>query len=1455
MNYRAKRPAARFRRLGSHVEPLEARTLLSGPGDIEWLRQFGSSLPQSASGRAVDAEGNVYVAGKVAGALPGQTSAGSFDAVVTKYDAAGNELWSRQFGTLADDSVEGIAADSSGVYVAGLVFGTLPGQTGTGRDAFVRKYDLSGNEVWTKQFGTNFVDAASAVAVDASGVYVTGYTEGILDGQAGFPVPNAFIRKYDASGSPLWTRQFETAAPSLGLNPEDRGPVVSASESGIYAAWSRPVQNRPDAFLRRYTADGVEVWTRQLAHGGAGLVDVGADASGVYLVGGTVSIFPGQSNFGLQDAYVRRYDASGNDVWTRQFGTAASDSAFAVALDDSGVYVAGSTTGTLAGQASAGSQDAFVRKYDTLGTEVWTHQFGTPGSDLAFGLAADSGGVYVAGTAAGTLGQAGTESPQVFLRKYESGGNEVWTRQFRAFLPVPDLARAVDADGNVYVAGELSGLLPGEPPAQIRMLFVRKYDPAGSELWTQRFGTSSFDRLTGIAVDASGVYAAGSTLFALPGQTSAGNRDAFVRKYDAAGNEMWTRQFGTSNVDQGMAISLDPSGIYIAGFTAGAFAGQTSAGGDDAFIRKYDASGSQIWTRQFGTASVDQSLGVAAHAAGVFVAGNTSGALPGQTSAGGQDAFVRVYDADGSIVWTRQFGNAGLNAASSVAASASGVYVAGHTLGSLGGQTSAGGQDAFVRAYDAGGAERWTRLLGTAGVDQAHGIAVSPSGVYVVGAVAGALPGQISAGGQDAFVRKYDPDGATLWTRQFGTVGTDAALGVNSGAAGLYAAGLTTGTFPGQTGSGLEDVFLAKITDEVTNTPPTNVALSLNAAVDEGGTATLSGAFVDSDGGDTHTVVINWGPGEGTTTLNLAAGVTTFSATHTYLDDAPPGTSSDVYIVTATVTEAAGNSASGSASITVSNVPPTAGSNAAATNEDQAVSIAVLANDSDIAGSLDPLAITSVTSGLQGTTAIDSKGTPQTTDDEIVYTPNPGASGSDTFMYTISDGDGGTATATVSVQIQNLVDVSGRVFDDKDNDGTYEPADGDIGIGGVSVQLFDESASILIATQMTAADGSYFFDANLIGGTYKVIAAQPAGFLDGRETAGNLGGTVDNAQDHSAIGGINIGQPGTTADAVDYLFARILPSQGLGLVWSDFNNDGEVNFGEKAIPGVTIELTGLDDRGNAVSRSTTTDANGVYAFLDLRPSGAAGYTIRELQPAGFGDGRDIPGTVNGEPVGVAAVNDTFTGVVLPKPNSLAENFNFGERPAADGGVQHGQTATIGYWQNRNGQNLIKSLHGGPTATQLGDWLAATFPNMYAALAGETNAEVAAFYKSLFAMTNCTRAGGGPPKLDAQVMATALAVYVTNQSLAGTVAAGYGFVVTAGGVGTRTYNVGTSGAAFGVANHAGVTVLDLLLAVNSRSRNGVLFDLDGDGDATDSLETNHRTLANNVFTGINEDGDI
>src|SRR5439155_1778180 len=109
----------------------------------------------------------------------------------------------------------------------------------------------------------------------------------------------------------------------------------------------------------------------------------------------------------------------------------------------------------------------------------------------------------------------------------------------------------------------------------------------------------------------------------------------------------------------------------------------------------------------------------------------------------------------------------------------------------------------------------------------------------------------------------------------------------------------------------------------VNNVAPNGVALSAGT-INENDIFTLSGSFVDPGTLDTHTVVINWGPSEGSTTLNLAAGVLTFSASHQYRDENPSGTPSDVYTVGVTVSDDDTGSGGGSTSVTVNNLAPVA---------------------------------------------------------------------------------------------------------------------------------------------------------------------------------------------------------------------------------------------------------------------------------------------------------------------------------------------------------------------------------------------------------------------------------------------------------------------------------------------------------------------------------------------------
>ena len=749
----------------------------------------------------------------------------------------------------------------TGVYVVGDSYGTLPSQVRLGyQDGFVRKYDPNGAELWTRQFGTSDDDCAVAVAADAAGVYVAGYTFGALPGQAASGAADAFVRRYDSAGVELWTRQFGTTG-------------------GDYA--------------NGLTTDG----------------------SGAYVAGYTSGTLPGQASAGgWSDAFVRRYDATGSEVWTRQFGTAADDYAYGTAADPSGVYVVGYTHGTFPGQISAGGwYDAFVCRFDAEGNGVWTRQFGTAGDDYANGVASDAAGADVVGQTEGILaGDAARGGTDAFVRRYDASGGEVWTRQFGGQGPAAEGAQAADADGNVYVVGYTSGALPGQTGAGGLDVFVRKYDAAGNELWTRQFGTASDERANGVAVDASGVYVAGYTYGTL-NSASVGGSDAFLRKYDLNGNELWTRQFGTPSSDIVQGVDLDTSGVYVAGYTNGTLPGQACSGGSDAFLRKYDLNGAELWTRQFGTADYDQAFGVAACISGVYVAGQTYGVFAGDAGAGSLDAFVCRFDAAGNIVWTRQFGTASSDYAYGVAADATGVYVVGSTWGAFSGHTSAGWDDAYVRKFAASGDALWTRQFGTSTSDVAQGVTADGSGACVVGQTYGRLPDQISAGGADVFVRGYDGSGNAVWTRQFGTAENDSANGVVASISGLYVVGHTYGTLPNQTGAGSADVFVAKIR---TNRPPAALPGGPYTCPEGSPCAFDGSGSTDPDPGDSI-VLYEWDfDYDGLTFTVDASGPALTHPTRTY----PDGPASKT--VALRVTDAHGASAIATAPVTVQNVVP-----------------------------------------------------------------------------------------------------------------------------------------------------------------------------------------------------------------------------------------------------------------------------------------------------------------------------------------------------------------------------------------------------------------------------------------------------------------------------------------------------------------------------------------------------
>ena len=445
-----------------------------------------------------------------------------------------------------------------------------------------------------------------------------------------------------------------------------------------------------------------------------------------------------------------------------------------------------------------------------------------------------------------------------------------------------------------------------------------------------------------------------------------------------------------------------------------------------------------------------------------------------------------------------------------------------------------------------------------------------------------------------------------------------------------------------------------------------------------------------------------------------------------------------------------------------------------------------------------------------------------------------------------SNGSGTIVTLQRGAYVNTTIDfgfyaptgsIGNFVWQDLNVNGIQDP--GEPGINGVTVQLTDAAdPGTVLLTAVTADNGAYLFT-GLAAGTYQVIVdtSSPAlaGFVPTLAEAPS--GTPENDSDASPL---TVVLPTNSTEDLNADFGYYRLSSLSGFVYVDADNDGAIDATELAIPGVTVTLTGLDFTGAAVNLPTTTAPDGSYLFANLQPSGGAGYTITETQPVDYDDGKDTIGT----PGGNTDINDVFYAVVLGSAVD-GEYNNFGELeppppapPVATSPVGTGDTATIGYWQNKNGQALIKAVNGGCTSTAFANWLAASYPYLYGVhakennLTGKNNKAVAALFVTFFKVKGT--------KTNAQVMAGAIAAYVTNSTLAGgNYAAKYGFNVSTGGTGATTYNVGSLGTSIGLLNNTAYTVSELLQQANLMKQ----------------LGTFNAGSFNTIFDGINIKGDI
>jgi hypothetical protein len=423
--------------------------------------------------------------------------------------------------------------------------------------------------------------------------------------------------------------------------------------------------------------------------------------------------------------------------WATYYGGNSFDVGNSCATDQAGnVYLAGQSSSSLSIAAGGhqntigGTADAFLAKFNSGGVRQWATYYGgldlDGGSSCAVSL---SGDVYLCGSTfnsssiafGGHQNTFGGGVNDAFLVKFNSSGVRQWGTYYGGLGDDSGNSCAVDASGNVYLAGSTASITNIASEGHQNDLggnfdaFLVKFNSSGIRQWGTYYGGVSQDLARTCAVDNVGnIYLAGftqsSSAIASGGHqnTYGGSEDAFLVKFNSSGVRQWGTYYGGSSGDGAEFCITDASNnVYLTGTTNStssiAFGGHqnTFGGVADAYLVKFSGDGVRQWGTYYGGLESDAGFSGALDAFGnVFVVGlttsNSSIAFGGyqNTFGGGDDAFLVKFNNSGVRQWATYYGGNDIDRGLGCTADASGnVYIAGVTLSSSSSIASGGHQN------------------------------------------------------------------------------------------------------------------------------------------------------------------------------------------------------------------------------------------------------------------------------------------------------------------------------------------------------------------------------------------------------------------------------------------------------------------------------------------------------------------------------------------------------------------------------------------------------------------------------------------------------------------------------------------------------------------------------------------------------------------------------------------
>lgn len=809
------------------IDPIVDYSTLLGSGNGGWGFSGGSDVPRAVT---TDAAGNIVVTGHTESDFPTtvgaymRTRAGFTDVFVCKLNPAGTALiWSTLIGGYQGQGARGVALDAAGdVYLAGTAvdgFPTTPGAFQTsGGGSFACKLSADGSSLlWSTMIG-NW--SATCMALDGAGnVYVGGRASSSATATAGAYDPthngfdDGFVVKVNAGGGSLGWATFLGGAQTdwleaLAIDAGGHVFVGGWTESSGFPTTPgvvRPTYGSPysDAFVTKINPDGASLAWSTLLGGDSSdylqalaLMPGGEVALSVHSASGNYPITPGAyaaPPLGAIGKFVTVLSSTASSIsWSTFIGKASfQEFSPSIVADASGnVYITGSTSEstfpTTPGTHSPGYNgdgDAFVTKVLAGGTALgWSTFIGGNSSEsgVALCLAAD-GGPIVVGT---THSQNFPASPGAYDRVYGGtydgfvvrltlSGGLGWATYLGAGSG-QDFGKsfATDAAGRVYVTGVTEGTeFPTTVGAYDRTFnshplthfehqdaFVACLSADGSVWeWCTYLGGSANEISHAIALDPAGnVRVAGWTLSpnfpTTPGCYQAarpGGMDGFVSSLSSDGSTLlWSTYLGGTGSNIVRCMNIDVAGkTYLFGegdstfpTTPGAYS-TTCNGAYDFFAACLSADGSTLeWSTFLGGPGIETPWAMALDASGnVFIAGSTDApsfpVTPGcfdPTYGGGRDSVVaKILSGGGALGWATYAGGGNGN-----------DEIMGLALDGLGGVVIVGPAVPLTRLSPDGSSATWSN-----GLVRGMGLALDAAGIYFM-----------DSGGTSLI--KVDPSGA-----------------------------------------------------------------------------------------------------------------------------------------------------------------------------------------------------------------------------------------------------------------------------------------------------------------------------------------------------------------------------------------------------------------------------------------------------------------------------------------------------------------------------------------------------------------------------------------------------------------------------------------------------------------------------------------------------------------------